>query len=354
MEYVFKEKITYKEYLNFIKNYDYLSYTQEELWAKSKEIKNYLIVGVYGNNKLIGLSLILFNKKKDGNEFIIPNGYLIDFSNKELVNFMTNNVIRLAKYYNSYVIYMYPNITKQDNNYMSINSNLEELFKHNNHNMDNTENVLIPLKKNNRKLPKKDLDTMFKDTNYFKQRGVRFEISETVEDLDDFSAFMDNNYFDSNFIGTMMYNYKNRIKILFAKIDLVFYLNYLKDNNINNQYDDEINNITELIPSIGEEVIIGTGLVILPYNTSKNYTELIYNNVKEYTSIDIMNGIVNMAMNIAMDNKCNYLKVSNIDLDKEYYRKYNSIDIEYIGTYYKVIKPVTYWLNKEHVKGKTK
>ena len=114
----------------------------------------------------------------------------------------------------------------------------------------------------------------------------------------------------------------------------------------------KIANITELIPSIGEDIIIGSGLVILPFNTTKKYAELIYNNVKDYTSCDIMNGIVNMATNLALDNKCDYLKVSNINLDTNYYHKFNSIDINYIGTYYKVIKPVTYWLNKEHIKGK--
>ena len=352
MEYMFKEKITYKEYINFIKNYDYLSYTQEELWAKVKDIKNYLIVGVYQNKTLAGISLILIKRNKETNEFIIPNGYLMDLSNQKLVTFMTSNITSLAKYYNACIINLYPNITKEDPNYKKIHDNLCTLFKHKNDNFDNTENVLIPLKRNNRKLPKKELDEMFYDKNYYLKRGIRYEISDTVEDLDDFEAFMDNNYFNSAFIGNMMYTYKNRMKIIFAKIDLVFYLNYLENENINHKYDDEIANLKELIEGFGEDIIIGTGLVILPFNTGKKYAELIYNNVKDYTSVDIMNGIVNMAMNIAMDHKCDYLKVSNIELDKKYYHKFNSIDINYIGTYYKIIKPVVYWLNKEHIKGK--
>ena len=209
MEYVFKEKITYKEYIDFIKSYDYLSYTQEELWAKAKEIKNYLVVGVYGNKKLIGVSLILIKKNKECCEFVIPNGYLLDFTNQDLVVFMTTNIIKLAKYYNACVLNIYPNITHEDPNYETIHNNLEILLKHNKKPFDNSKNLLIPLKHNNRKISKKDLDSMFIENDYYLKRGIKFEISETINDLDDFEEFINYDYFDSKFIGTMMYVYKN-------------------------------------------------------------------------------------------------------------------------------------------------
>ena len=41
MAYIFKEKITYSDYKLFLKNYDYLSFMQEHLWAKAKNYHNY-------------------------------------------------------------------------------------------------------------------------------------------------------------------------------------------------------------------------------------------------------------------------------------------------------------------------
>ena len=69
MSYVFKEKITYKEYINFLKKQNYLSFMQEDLWAKAKNISTNKIVAVKENDDVVALAHILI-RKKNGNKYL--------------------------------------------------------------------------------------------------------------------------------------------------------------------------------------------------------------------------------------------------------------------------------------------
>ncbi len=346
MGYIFKEKITFNEYNEFIKNYNYLPFMQENNWAKAKEYANYLIVGVYNDSKLCATALILIKKKKRDNLFYIPNGYLLDFNNKELLAFMTNNIKLLAHKYHAYVIDIYPYLTTSDKNYREIHNNLIACgYNWENKYLDDTNNILISLYKGNKKVSKLDLKKQF-DEEYFIKRGISYELSDNLEDIKRLDLLIDNECFDTDLIGSMFINFENRIKMLFIKLDLVFYLNYLKEENAN---EEDIIKVDELIHTLGETIDIGCALIILPYNKRKRVCEVTYNTIKDIVfNLDINKAILYQSLLVAHENNCQYLKLSNIDLDTDYYvHNYQATSIKYIGHYFIVINKLLHFLNKE-------
>ena len=350
MEYVFKEKISINQYEEFMKNQKYLSYMQEEMWSKVKGTLNHRIVAVLKNKKVCALAHIIIRKRKGKNIFFIPNGYLIDYSNEELLNFFTNNIKEMAKKYNAYVIDIYPNINQNSQEHAVAHDNLIKLnYIHDNYYFENTKNVLISLKEDNKKINLKELKEKYENKDFYLKRGIYFEISENLEDIKRLEKLVNKKYFNKEVIGRLMTYYKGRIKIIFSCLDLVFYLNYLKENT--KEYD-EINKIEELL-EINDNMDIGCALVIEPYNKKESICELVYNTEKEsFDKLEITNGLIYETMKICHKNSYDYIKVSNIDLNIPYFiDKFDAIPYKYIGKYSLVINKMTYFFNKEiHIK----
>ena len=347
MGYIFKEKIAYKEYVDFIKNCDYLSFMQENLWAKTKEYKNYLVVGVYDDNKLCATAQIIINKKKSGNQFYIPNGFLLDFSNKPLVTFFTENIKGLAKKYHAYVIDVYPNISTKNTNFNIIHNNLtDNAYRWFNEYIDATNNVLFPLYKGKKKVTKTELKKKYEKRDFYLRRGVSFEVSDSLEDIRRLSEIIDDEYFSDDLVGNLMMNFKERVKIIIAKINLPFYYAYLNDEGAPKA---DLAKIDELIDVIGDEMDIGCALIILPFNTKNNICEYIYNTIKPlFKDLEVEDGLLYQAMIEAQKFGCNFIKISNINLNTDYYvDHFQCFPIKYIGHYSLVINKFQYFLNKE-------
>ena len=347
MAYVFKEKIKYSEYIEFIKNYSFLSFMQEDNWAKTKNNTNHLIVAVFNNNKVCALAQIIINKRKCGNQFYIPNGYLLDFNNKDLLDFITNNIINLAKKYNAYVIDVYPNISTNNSNYHNIHHNLLELgYKFSDEYLDYTDNVLIPLKRKKKKISKIELKRKYENKDFYLKRGIYFETTNNFKDIDRMDYIINDLQFDKDLVKKLLINFKNRIHIIFAKLDLVFYANFLKENADNNL---ELVKINELL-TISDELDIGCALIIEPYNEKDNICEFIYNTEKEsFEDLDIMNGLLYETMKICNEKGYSYIKVSNINLDiKTYIERYKGISIKYIGHYSLILNKFKHYINKKY------
>ena len=108
--YTFKKDINIKEYNEFIKKYKYASFMQEKAWALVKNNWDNILCGVYEKKVLVAACSILIRKLRKGfTMFYIPRGYLIDFENKELLKFMTENIKILAKKYKAYIVKIDPN-----------------------------------------------------------------------------------------------------------------------------------------------------------------------------------------------------------------------------------------------------
>ncbi len=344
MGYVFKEKVTLKQYREFINKQTKLSFMQEDNWAKVKNYVNYLIVGVMKEKELCAISLIIIDKHKGSTRFYIPNGFVLDFTNKELLSFMTRNIRNLAHKYHAYIVDIYPNITNIDQNYNEIHNNLiGNGYKWHNRYLDRSDNVLIDMKKSKKELSKNIL-TNDKKQDYYIKRGISFRVSQNVDDARCIADFIHKDYCNFELIANMIYQFQERIKIVIASIDLVFYLNFLNESGASN---DEITNIKELILSQGESMDIGCELVILPISKKNTICEVIYHSIKDLgVDLKISDGLINTASAIAKESKCQYLKVSNINLDYNYYiNKYNAIKLQYIGEYSIITNKLIYFLN---------
>ncbi len=346
MKYTFKEKVTYNEYTNFLKKQDYLSFMQEENWAYIKGVKNHKIVGVKDENGICAIAHILVEENKAGRKFVIPNGYILDFTNKELLEFFTEYIKKLGKMYDVYTIDVYPNIISSNPHYNDIHNNLISLkYKYTDEYIDKSENLLIPMKKNGKKISKLELKRKYEQQDYYLKRGIYFESCKSINDVKRLENLNPGKYFDSDLVTKLLLTYNDRVTILFAKLDLVFYKNYLIENENDSN---ELMKIEELL-TFNDEIDVGCALIIEPYNEKNNVCEYVYNQVKEsFENLDIDNGLLYEAMKICNQKNYCYIKVSNLNLNVIYYmNKYNAIPIKYIGHYSIVMKKFTYLLNKD-------
>lgn len=345
MEYIFKEKIKYSEYEDFIKKQSYLSYMQEKNWANVKNIKEHKIIGVFNNNTLCGVAHVLIVREKRKTKLFIPNGYLLDFSDKELLNFMTENVKRLAHRYNAYAIDVYPNIFNNDKNINKIHNNFLELnYKYKDEYIDNTNNILIPLKKNKKKLTKTELNKRYNNNDFYLKRGIEFEITNNIKDIERLEFLINKKYFNKKQVERLINNYPDRIHMIFCKLDLVFYEHYLKNHTDNKE---ELTKIQELL-TISDYMDIGCCLLIEPFNKKNTVCELIYSKeLESFENLKIMDGLIYNSLDLCIDKKYDFLKISNNNLDnKKLLSKYNANNIKYIGHYIFITKKLTYFLNK--------
>lgn len=333
MSYIFNEKITYKQYCNFLEKQKALSYMQEEEWAHVKNNKNHMIVAVTEDNKVCALAHILIKKKRLGFEFYIPNGFIMDFTNKKLLTFFSNNIKKLAFEKKAYLINMYPNIEKTNPNSIEINKSLTELnYIYKNKYLDKSNNILISLK------DYKILD----DSDYLK-KGIYFEKSNNIYDIDRLNNIILDNYYNPELVKALLDNYGNRVSFIFAKLDLVFYENYLLETHNTK----ELDKITELL-QISDEIDIGCAIILEPFSVNNEVCEYLYNTEKEsFEHLNVTDGMVNLALKYCSKKNYKYLKVSNINLDKKIFiDKFNGKQINYIGNYRLVINKLINAINK--------
>ena len=114
--YTFTSNLEKKEYDKFVKNYSMASFMQEYEWANIKSNWDKFHCGLYKDKKLVGVCLILVKRVfKNIKLFYIPRGYLINFTNFEDLKEMTNNIKKLAKKNNAYIVKIDPNFCISDN-----------------------------------------------------------------------------------------------------------------------------------------------------------------------------------------------------------------------------------------------
>ena len=333
MAYDFKEKITYKQYCKFLEKQKGLSYMQEDEWAYVKNNKNHMIVAALENNEVCALAHILIKKKILGFEFYIPNGFIMDFTNKKLLTFFSNCISKLALEKKAYVVNMYPNIDKTNPNSIEINKNLIKLnYIYKNKYLDRSTNVLIPLKNY------KAID----DSEYLK-KGIYFEKSSNIYDIDRLNNIILDEYYKPELVKGLMDNFGKRVSFIFAKLDLVFYENYLLEKHNTK----ELYKIQELL-QISDEIDIGCAIILEPFAKSNEVCEYLYNTEKEsFEHLEVTNGMLNLALKYCNKKNYKYLKASNINLNKDIFiNKFKGKQINYIGNYRLVINKLVNAINR--------
>lgn len=344
MAYIFKEKITYSDYKLFLKNYDYLSFMQEHLWAKTKNYHNYRIVGVYNDDEICATALLLFEKTNNSKKILIPNGYNMDLNNFELLEFFTKSLKKFAEKNKVYAIEVYPYISNKNINHKNIHNNFINLeYQYNEEYLDYTKNIVINLKNNEQFIDDILIDKIFRNKHFYQRKGITFELTNEFFDIERFNNLNDDKV-NTELLKNLILYYKDRVKMIFIKFDLSLYKEYL----INNDYDKNIiTKISNLIENHGDIIDIGCSLYIIPYNRDGiKVAELLFTKVKKaFKKLDIENAIILSIMESLKENNIDYLKISNNDLDiSKYVNRYNAIAFKFIGSYTLIINKFKYYL----------
>lgn len=383
--YTFKKDINIKEYNEFIKKYKYASFMQEKAWALVKNNWDNILCGVYEKKVLVAACSILIRKLRKGfTMFYIPRGYLIDFENKELLKFMTENIKILAKKYKAYIVKIDPNFcvsekfTKNKNlsfdvlshNYNIKHNNLLNLgyihqgFSKNLHaNLQPRYQMAIPLiNDNNEKINYEQLLKTFKSKyryylgDFHKKRGVYFTYSHEKKDIKQFVHLLKCTEENKNihlrneeYFNKIIDNFKNRVYLIFGHVNLDKYINFLKNNN---GKEEEINYVKKLKETKGNIITLSSALLIVPNNDGIRVSEYLYaGNDRSLNKLNISGGVALEAAKISIDNNCDYCNLGGISgtLDDQLYifkSKYNSIILEFSGEYDLIINKFKYKLIK--------
>ena len=105
------QEITEKEYREFWENHPLKTFLSAPEISKLREKSNWTTyyVGVKEEKKLIAATMLLSHKRHFGKyEFYSPRGYLLDFKNKELLEFFTNKLKKYIKDKKGYVLRIDP------------------------------------------------------------------------------------------------------------------------------------------------------------------------------------------------------------------------------------------------------
>ena len=345
--YKFTSNLDKKEYDNFVANYSMASFMQEYNWANVKDNWGHFHCGLYKNDKLVGVCLILVKKIiKNINMFYIPRGYLIDFTNFEDLKEMTINIKKLAKQNNAYMVKIDPNFCISDNSfkeedvehnyskdYELKNKNLIKLgykntglHKEFSKNLQPQYNVFAPIcNKDSIILTEEEILKTYKSKfkyylgNFHEKRGVSFEITNNIESLDKFIELLrltekkqNINLRNKEYFVKILNNFKDKAYLFFGNIDLNKYLIFLNNNN---GKEEEINKIKTLIKENGNIMTLSSGLLLLPTNNKgiKSSEYLYAGNSNLFNNLNISAGLVFEMIKFSMKNSCHYCNLGGID-----------------------------------------
>lgn len=110
-------ELTEKEYQEYWENHPLKTFLSSIEIGKLRQKRNWNVnyVGIKDNNILYGAAMLL-SKKKHLNkyEFYSPRGFLVDYSNKELLNYFTKEIIKYIKNKNGYILRIDPYIINKE------------------------------------------------------------------------------------------------------------------------------------------------------------------------------------------------------------------------------------------------
>lgn len=240
----FKENINKEEYDFFVAHHPLNSLLQSYDWYNIKNNWEYVHTGVYNENKLVGVSLILIRRlaKKTVAFGYIPRGPILDYENKELVKFYIDSLKKFAKKNHLLFVKFDPKVVLRSaaaKVFQTTNTNEQALetvaylkslgLVHKGFNLDMGAtiqprfDILTYLEEDTQqKFEKKTLQIIRKAM----KRNVSI-VKKTTEDLDDFSAVLNKtinrkniSLRDKAYFKLLMDTYPNTCELLFAELDL--------------------------------------------------------------------------------------------------------------------------------------
>ena len=343
--YTFKENITKEEYDSFIETVSMAPFCQEYNWSEIKDNWGNFHCGLYKDNKLIGVCLILIKKIKFLKLFYVLRGYLIDFTNYEDLKAMTKNIKKLAKKNKAYAVKIAPNFCISDNSFkdeeVEHNYSKDYYIKHENlkklgykclgvqkdmhKSFQPQYNIFAPLCDSDSNILSKDeviknysrIKSYF--GNYQEKRGITFEITNDTSKIDILMDLLHQteqkqsiNLRNKEYFEKIMKYYKNEAYLVFANIDLNKYLNFLNETNAEGELKTDAK---ELLEKYGNTMTLSGALILLPQNTAGIRTsEYLYaGNNLNLTKLHASAALVFEIIKFSIENNCHYCNLGGVD-----------------------------------------
>lgn len=382
MKYTFKKNIDINEYNNFIKTSPILSFMQQPNWANVKNNWKSFRPGLYENDVLVGVCLLLIRTLGKGIVMgYVPRGYIIDFKNKKHLEEFTKGIKKLALDEHCYMIKIDPNfcfhetsilkLEKNENinipitlskNHQKFHENLTSLNYHHkgypksiSKTLQPRYQMMIPLIDDQlNPLTEEQVLKSFKKRirsylgKFHKNRGVFYEHTKDINKLDEFMDILSSTE-DRQGIHLRNKAYFEKIMtemdavLFFGKLDLNIYLEFLEKNG---ESTEEIEN---LIKEGNDILTLSAALVIMPFNEDIRISEYLYaGNRLLFHKLQISIGLVYDICKYSIQHHCSYCNLGGIDGNltdhlSTYKSRFNSIVMEYAGEYDLVIKKSLYY-----------
>lgn len=398
MNYEFKVGIEEKEYDSFVKSFPSTSFMQTSSWSNIKSAWSRSLVGMYKDKKLVCAALILKRNLFLGKKlFYIPRGFVIDYTDKELLNTFVLELKKYAKKDGAIDIKIDPFICFSEDNIQNIKKNkgieIKKSF------VSNTKEIVKNLKeigfvhggykkevnayiqpRYTMAISLKDKDGNFYDKEslrrtfpkntrnyigpYQEERGVEFSFSKNPEDVKDLIsvlhctesrqhiALRNENYFKK-----LMNNFPSNAVLFFARVDIDKYISFLKKDmeeheNKKEFCEKQIKEALEVKKEFGPKPLAGATIVMMPTcKTGLKVASFLYagTNTKIIPSLKITNGLMFYRLSYCLDNGCDYCDLGGIDGSLEdhlstFKSKFNPVVLELVGEFDLVISKFYYSL----------
>ncbi|MCI9233636.1 MAG: aminoacyltransferase [Bacilli bacterium] len=387
-QFVFEENVKKEEYQNFIEKTEIVSFMQNSNWANVKTDWKSFRLGLYQNKKLVAVALLLIKKLTNGIAMgYVPRGYVIDFSNKIILQEFTKGIKQLAKKEHCYMIKIDPNFCFHETsiiefekhqsvevpvmfskNSQEFHQNLLSLhYKHKgfpksiNKTFQPRYHMMIPLvNKNLESYTHDEIKNSYKKRirshlgDYHTNRGVFFEHTTNINQLDEFIAVLNAtekrqgiHLRNKEYFKNIMTNYQEKAVLFFGKLDLKKYLDFLSKNN---GKEEEIKKVENLIKEGNHILTLSAALVIMPTNKEGiRVSEYLYaGNILLFNKLEVSLGLVYDICKYSNEHHCTYCNLGGVDGNLNdhltiYKSKFSSIVMEFAGEYDLPIKKYLYY-----------
>ena len=239
MEFV---ELTEKEYKKYWENHPLKTFLSAPEISQLRKKSNWdtYYVGVKEKNKIIAATMLLSHKRHFGKyEFYSPRGYLLDFNNKKLVDYFTNELKIFIKAKKGYIFRVDPYLIYKERD---IDGNIVEGGVDNSKVVDNLYKLgfkKVPIEnmeqvgwmfslglegKNEEQIMKEMKSSTRNKIRKIEKSGI--EVNEIgYEDLDRFQSIMEETSKRKGFSNRKLSYYQDMYKLFHDKDEIKFFIN---------------------------------------------------------------------------------------------------------------------------------
>lgn len=263
------ETITEEEYRKFWESHPLKTFLSAPEISELRKKQNWdtYFVGVKEKNKLIAATMLLSHKRHFGKyEFYSPRGYLLDFNNKDLVDFFTKEIKKFIKKHKGYIFRVDPYLIYKERD---INGDVVEGGIDNSKVVENllslgfkqvpTQNLEQVSWMFSLGLEGKDEETILKEMKSSTRNKIRkiekfgIDVKEIgYDELDRFQSIMEETSKRKGFSNRKLSYYQDMYKLFHDKGEVKFFITELNLKNYIKTLESEIKERQDKIDSLSD------------------------------------------------------------------------------------------------------